>query len=110
MSRDTDQTDPVTVAEVMTEVEAAIIRSTLEAEGVPSWVIGGLLTGFRAELPGRAQVVVRAGDAELAREILATVALEAKLRDEAGEPDEETGPEAGSGPDTTSGAGADAVD
>lgn len=99
MSRDTDQTDPVTVAEVMTEVEAAIIRSTLEAEGVPSWVIGGLLTGFRAELPGRAQVVVRAGDAELAREILATVALEARLRDET-EPDDEAGSGEASEPET----------
>ncbi|MFG0260701.1 MAG: putative signal transducing protein [Phycisphaerales bacterium JB041] len=89
MGKHPDQTDPVTVAEVMSEFEAAIIRSTLEAEGVPSWVIGGLLTGFRAELPGRAQVVVRAVDAELAREILATVALDAELmnRDDADDPE-----------------------
>ena len=90
MTRDESQTDPVTVAEVMTEVEAAIIKGTLEAEGVPCWVIGGLLTGLRAEIPGRAQVVVRSGDAELAREILATVALEAEAMDAA---EDDAGPE-----------------
>lgn len=76
------------VARVRTEVEAAIVQSALEAEGVPSWVLGGMLTGFRAEAPVDAKVVVRPQDAELAREVLATMALEVEAGDRAASLDE----------------------
>ena len=63
--------DPVIVAFPSTEVEGAILRGALEAAGIPSWVIGGLTSGFRAEAPGQAKLVVRSEDAARAREVLA---------------------------------------
>ncbi|HZW10869.1 MAG TPA: DUF2007 domain-containing protein [Phycisphaerales bacterium] len=62
--------DPVIVAEPASEVQAAILRGVLEAEGIAAWIIGGLTSGFRAEAPGKARLLVRAQDAERAREIL----------------------------------------
>lgn len=70
MSAAPDPTAPVTIATPNTEFEAGILKSTLEAEGIPSWVLGGLTSGFRAEAPGKTKLVVRAVDAELARAIL----------------------------------------
>ncbi len=66
-----DQSEPVVIARPSTEIEAAIMRGALDAEGIPSWVVGGLTAGFRAEAPGQAKLLVRAVDAEQAREILA---------------------------------------
>jgi hypothetical protein len=71
MSSPQDNREPVLVAQPGSEVEAAILRSVLEAEGIPSWVVGGLTSGFRAEAPGRARLLVRAEDAVRAREVLA---------------------------------------
>ena len=70
MSTPSDPAEPVVVAMPNTEIEAAILQSTLEAEGIPSWVLGGLTSGFRAEAPGRTKLAVRAADAERARAIL----------------------------------------
>ena len=70
MSTPPDPAEPVTVAMPQTEVEAAILQSTLEAEGISSWILGGLTSGFRAEVPGKTKLVVRAVDAERARAIL----------------------------------------
>ncbi|KAA0212780.1 MAG: DUF2007 domain-containing protein [Leptolyngbya sp. PLA3] len=67
----TDASEPVVVAFASDEIEAAIIRSALEGEGIPAWVVGGLTAGMRAEAPGRAKILVRAQDAERARQILA---------------------------------------
>lgn len=67
----TDASEPVVVAHASSEVQAAILRSALEAEGIPAWLIGGLTAGFRAEAPGQAKLVVRAQDAERARQVLA---------------------------------------
>lgn len=67
----TDASEPVVVAFAASEIEAAIIRSALEAEGIPAWVVGGLTAGMRAEAPGQAKILVRAQDAERAKQILA---------------------------------------
>jgi hypothetical protein len=66
-----DRSEPVVIARPATEIEAAIMRGALDAEGIPSWVVGGLTAGFRAEAPGQAKLLVRAADAEQARAILA---------------------------------------
>lgn len=71
MSHPSEPTDPVIVAQPSTEIEAAILKGQLEGEGIRAWVLGGLTSGFRAEAPGRARVVVRAADADRARAILA---------------------------------------
>lgn len=65
-----DPAEPVVVATPATEVEAAIMRGALEGEGIQSWIIGALTSGFRAEAPGRARLVVRAADADRARAVL----------------------------------------
>jgi hypothetical protein len=65
-----DPAEPVIVALPASEVEAAILKAALEAEGIPSWVLGALTSGFRAEAPGRAKLVVRAADADRARAVL----------------------------------------
>jgi hypothetical protein len=69
-----ESAEPVVVARPATEVEGAILRSALEGEGIPAWVVGGMTSGFRAEAPGRARLMVRAVDAARAREILGRAA------------------------------------
>lgn len=81
-----DQSEPVVIARPATEIEAAIMRGALDAEGIPSWVVGGLTAGFRAEAPGQAKLLVRAADAERAREILAQA--EARADEDTDETDE----------------------
>lgn len=71
MSSPPPSREPVTVAEPNSEVKAAILKGVLEAEGIAAWVVGGLTSGFRAEAPGKARLMVRAQDAARAREILA---------------------------------------
>ena len=70
MSTPSDPSEPVVIAMPNTEIEAAILKGTLEAEGIPAWILGGLTSGFRAEAPGRTKLAVRAVDAERARAIL----------------------------------------
>ncbi len=79
MSSRGELSEPVVVAQPASEVEAAILRGALEAEGIPAWVVGGLTSGFRAEAPGRARLMVRASDAERAREILARTTEQERL-------------------------------
>lgn len=74
-----DPAEPVVVAMPASEVQAAILQAALEAEGIPSWVLGGLTSGFRAEAPGRAKLVVRTADADRARAILARADDEERL-------------------------------
>lgn len=71
MSTPTEPSDPVVIARPSSEVEAAILRGVLEAEGIPSWILGGLTSGFRAEAPGKTKLAVRAADADRARAALA---------------------------------------
>jgi hypothetical protein len=71
MSLAGEDREPVVVAQPTSEVEAAILRAALESAGIPAWVVGGLTSGFRAEAPGRARVLVRRSDEARARAVLA---------------------------------------
>lgn len=79
MTAHNEPAEPVAIAFPSTEVEASILQAALEAEGIPSWVLGGLTSGFRAEAPGQAKLVVRAADADRARAILASAGDEERL-------------------------------
>ena len=50
-----------------TEFEAETIAAALREQGIPAQVIGGLLTGMRAEAPVAAKVIVRTKDLDRAR-------------------------------------------
>ncbi len=82
-----DPNQPVVVGDFATELEASFIVSALDVAGVPAWVTGQITAGFRAEAPGRVRVLVRASDAEKAREAL--IEHEKDLSED--EPDERDG-------------------
>ena len=57
--------DPNRVAVLTTvpsEAQAEMIAAALEAEGLDARTTGALTIGFRAEVPGGVQVLVRQGD------------------------------------------------
>jgi hypothetical protein len=68
--------DVVVLRKYSTEVEARLAASVLEANGIPAEVLadtaGGALPSIALIFPVR--LLVRAGDAELARELLDTPA------------------------------------
>jgi len=63
----------VAVAHPRDDIEAALVRNLLADAGIEAAVTGGSLAGFRAEAPADVCVVVRAADAEAARQALAAV-------------------------------------
>lgn len=65
-----DPNAPVMVGEFRTELEASFIVQKLEDHGVRAWTTGELTAGMRAEAPGWVKVLVRAVDADRAREAL----------------------------------------
>ena len=67
----TDHSEPITLANFPDEMAAQMLVDALTDEGVMAQVAGGITGGFRAEAPGMVQVLVRAADAERAREIYA---------------------------------------
>lgn len=71
MTTSTD--NPVTLTTVPTDLEARMIASTLNANGVEAQVTGEFTAGFRAEAPGQVRVVVRSEDLVRAKEILASI-------------------------------------
>ena len=72
---DTRHADPATrlvaIAHPRDDIEAQLITNLLADAGIEAMVTGGALAGFRAEAPANVCVVVRAADAEAAREALA---------------------------------------
>ena len=72
---DTRHADPaarlVAIAHPRDDIEAQLITNLLTDAGIEAMVTGGALSGFRAEAPANVCVVVRAADAEAAREALA---------------------------------------
>jgi hypothetical protein len=74
---DTRHADPATrlvaIAHPRDDIEAQLITNLLADAGIEAMVTGGSLSGFRAEAPANVCVVVRAADAEAAREALAAV-------------------------------------
>ena len=63
----------VAIAHPRDDIEAQLITNLLADAGIEAMVTGGSLSGFRAEAPANVCVVVRAADAEAAREALAAV-------------------------------------
>ena len=61
----------VAIAHPRDDIEAQLITNLLADAGIEAMVTGGALAGFRAEAPANVCVVVRAADAEAAREALA---------------------------------------
>jgi len=72
---DTRHADPATslvaIAHPRDDIEAQLITNLLADAGIEAMVTGGSLAGFRAEAPANVCVVVRAADADAAREALA---------------------------------------
>lgn len=60
----------VTLIRVGSEIEAEAVRGALAEAGIRAVVTGGFISGFKAEAPGDAQVLVRAADLERARRVL----------------------------------------
>ena len=63
----------VAIAHPRDDIEAQLITNLLADAGIEAMVTGGSLSGFRAEAPANVCVVVRAADADAAREALAAV-------------------------------------
>jgi hypothetical protein len=61
----------VAIAHPRDDIEAQLITNLLADAGIEAMVTGGALAGFRAEAPANVCVVVRAADADAAREALA---------------------------------------
>jgi hypothetical protein len=66
-------TSLIAVAHPRDDIEAQLITNLLADAGIEAMVTGGSLAGFRAEAPANVCVVVRAHDADAAREALAAV-------------------------------------
>ena len=64
-------TSLVAIAHPRDDIEAQLITNLLADAGIEAMVTGGSLAGFRAEAPANVCVVVRAADADAAREALA---------------------------------------
>lgn len=73
-----DPNEPVELASFTTEFQAATVARALEARGIKARVIGALTTGFRAEAPGVARVMVLRKDLERAKGELATMPAESE--------------------------------
>jgi len=71
MPNDPDR--PVVLTAVAGEAQAAMIVAALEEEGIKAHAQGGLTAGFRAEVPGDVQVLVRHADLDRARELLQSI-------------------------------------
>ncbi|MBL8990826.1 MAG: DUF2007 domain-containing protein [Phycisphaerae bacterium] len=68
-----DPDTPVELTSRATEAAAEVIAGSLRDRGIEARVLGGMLTGFRAEAPAQARVVVRRRDLEAARAALAEI-------------------------------------
>lgn len=90
----------VLLTSVPTEMQASIITSSLEQEGVRAVANGGFTAGFIAEAPGWVRILVAEKDLERGKELLETVSHEESDGEidwsqvDVGEPEEsEAGPE-----------------
>ncbi len=68
-----DPNNPEVVTSVRTDVEAAAIVSALAARGIEASTTGGYTAGFRAEAPGRVNVIVKYVDLHRAKIALAEI-------------------------------------
>jgi hypothetical protein len=70
VSMTTSTDNLVTLAELSTDMEAAMIIAALEREGIEAFMKGEFTASFRAEAPSWPKVEVRESDYERARAIL----------------------------------------
>ncbi len=84
--------EPIQIALVPTDVEAAAIVTALDAEGILAFAAGGELAGFRAETPAWVSVRVRREDVERAQLALRRIRSEVASMDwssvDVGQPEE----------------------
>lgn len=76
-----DNEEPVILADLNSETEAAMIVAALAEEGIEAFKAGGPVSDFKVGVPGHVQVLVRPEDLGRAREAFA------HLKDEQGEID-----------------------
>ncbi len=76
---DDEGNSPVVLVRVPSEAQAEIIASALDAAGVPAWTTGGLISGFRAEVPAFVHVLVRKKDLAQAQEKLQQIRADANV-------------------------------
>jgi len=65
-----DPDSPQVLACVANEIEAAAIETLLAGHHIKSTTTGGFTSDFRAEAPGKVQVVVRQADLQRAQQVL----------------------------------------
>jgi hypothetical protein len=65
-----DPESPVTVAKRADEMQAAVVVSQLEAEGINAVAVGTFTSGFQVEIASMVKIVVPRRQADQAREIL----------------------------------------
>jgi len=70
--------EAVTIADVYSEIEASTLVAILRDEGIEAHAVGGPVSGFRAEAPGHARVLVPRRQAEDAHRVLVEARDEAK--------------------------------
>ncbi len=70
MSSSSPDNIPETLVSVPNDLEAAMIVSTLAAQGVDATTSGEFTAGFRAEAPGEVKVLVRRSDLQKAQAAL----------------------------------------
>jgi hypothetical protein len=71
-----DPSQPVVLSTHTTEFQAATLARALEARGIQARVVGALTTGFRAEAPGVAKVMVLQRDLERAKAAVEAIRAE----------------------------------
>ena len=67
---ESDPESPVIVAQRPDEMQAAVVVSQLEAEGINATAVGTFTSGFQVEIASMVKVVVPRRQADQAREIL----------------------------------------
>jgi hypothetical protein len=72
---------PAVLTTAPDEARAAILVAALNAHGLEARAVGGLTSGFRAEVPGGVRVLVHQGDLAAAREVLAALESETSRPD-----------------------------
>lgn len=69
----TDPHAPQVLASLYAETEAAMIVAALADHGVEASTTGGITAGFRAEAPGRVDIIVRQEQLEKAQQAYAQI-------------------------------------
>jgi hypothetical protein len=75
----TDPHEPQVLASVSAETEAAMIVAALAEHGIEASTTGGIIAGFRAEVPGHIDIIVR--QEQLAKAQQAYVQIQAEMFD-----------------------------